>query len=197
MKRVYTLFAGLLIMLGGGCATELHHPAESSQAVLRLGGNVDLIRLDKEPRFPTSLGFSRDPRVELDPGPHVLVLRYSAIQDIDGDDHVKFTSNPVTVEIKARGGDVFQVRHDGPDDISRPEEIDRNVPIEVVQVQSGTGPAGVLDDPAKPGVPEDAESSVPSVANAEVLRPLEQLKEYWKLASPEEQAEFMKWIIRK
>jgi len=189
---ILTALSALLL----GCATTPPLPIDSNKAVLRLGDEIDVISLDGEYIPSLAFGFKRNPQIEIDPGKHMIELRYSAMQKTGTDDFVKFKSNPVTFNLIARGGDIFEVLHEGPDDISFPEKLNRNVPIRVVKIQTGTGPdiSPVQNIPPVIHHVEQSES-LPKINEKDMQPQLEQLKQLWRQMSTKERKEFMQWVI--
>ncbi|MEM7396783.1 MAG: DUF2057 family protein [Verrucomicrobiota bacterium] len=194
-----------------GCTTLSPKTAAPNKALLILGPSIDLVSVDGERKNLESAGLSRNPSVQIEPGPHTLKLRFSALQDVDDENFVKFQSNPVTVQLEARGGDVFLVEHDGPEDISQPDRLSRDVPIRVLKTRSGTGPTSapapkkpvvqsVVDatpkpvtvvDPTPPAKPVVADGAAKPAADG--VQPLQMLQHWWKQASPNERTSFLIW----
>jgi len=193
------LFFGAILpvfILISGCATIPPLPVESNVAILKLGGETDIVSIDGQYMSGMSFGLKRDPQIELSPGQHTIVLRYSAIQKTGLDDFVKFKSNPVTFHLEARGGDVFEVLHEGPDDISQPDTLDKNVPIQIIQVQTGTGSVTPKSPEPKTVIQHVVRSEpIPDAEKSNAQPRLDQLKQQWQQATTQERKEFMQWVI--
>ena len=201
--RVYLSL--LLVLAASGCATSdpvqvlYDGPARPREAVvtLKVDRMIDVISIDGRRPKPMGLRPSSDHYAfQLQPRPHTVVARYSAIYDVTDEDYIAFKSDSLSLRFVGEAGKSYRLRFDeeavrGP---TPPQDTHVDLWIEAMPDETGTAPR--VSEIAK--VPEPAHAveqlHAPAVHPDVRVTPLKNLKAWWRTASEEERTSFRRWI---
>ena len=226
-----TGFSLLAVLLLGGCSSIMTYrtfdqPRSPDQiAVLWIPINLEPLEVDGQKTGPHFIPVSDRYKIELLPGAHTFVARYSGLAGGPSSEQEEMiNSPPVTVALEAAQGHTYRLTYARADIdlmfakqltniIIRVEDITAN-PALVKQLNRGwqtrnviihepTGKATVATTPKLVTSPTPA-SSTAAPLPAQVSAPttisdpavLEQLKHWWRQADAAERGEFLKWTVQ-
>lgn len=135
------------------------------------------------------------------PGHHTLELQYYEMFDTGIDDHESIRSDTVPVTFDGVAGQRYRLTHPPQETPDAAKEFARNPRFEIQRVDpadTSTGDAGSAVQSSPRAVsgkkPSDKTSKTGNTSGSDRLDPLEQLKMYWRKATPEERAAFLQYI---
>lgn len=228
MRFDFALTACALLALVGGCASDRalvlydDTPAQQrGQASLLVPPMLDVVAVDDRPvRVRAFQAVPRERLVFVQPGPHQLTARYSAMVDVDASRRERFTSRPVRLSFDAVAGEAYRLEYDDPwtePGADRPES--RDVAIRLVPTAGGAAgkpspkPSRAADteaplEPSTPSTPaivtpatrpvaaDTAPATAPTASDqpATSINPLSMLQYWWGQASEANRQEFLRGI---
>lgn len=190
-SRVPAWWLSAAMLLYAGCtsvSTVRHYagPERDPKEVARLivPQVVDLLTIDGEKaRLPGFHFLPRDRVVELLPGPHEVVARYSVILNLENDDHEVYVAEPVVLTFDGAAGMTYALHYGPTGPLPAPGE-----PFEV--------PIWLEQDDGLPVPPLEEEFAAPVMPTAADtgISPLRMLRHWWMEASPADRAAFEAWL---
>jgi uncharacterized protein YccT (UPF0319 family) len=186
---------GFIALLAAGCSsTSVHQMYEgpkrptSETATLIVPFTIDLLELDGE-KFESSplLSSAKETRLELLPGEHVVVARYSSpYEEPQRAERPAWKTSPQQFTFNAEAGKIYRFDVDLPGTRGADGTTIRDATIQIVMDASDRSvpPTAVAQAQVPP--PEPKKKSKDSQA-------LKNLKKAWFDATEEEQEQFLKW----
>lgn len=224
-------FSILAVLLFAGCSSittyrTFDQPRTPDQiAVLWIPINLEPLEVDGHKTGPHFIPVSDRYKIELLPGAHAFVVRYSGLAGGPSSEQEEMINSlPVAIALEAVQGHTYRLAYARSDvDLMfagqltniavRVEDITAN-PALVKQLNSGWQTRNVvIHEPIRPApaatAPKPTTSPMPASSAASPLSaqasasttvgdsaPLEQLKHWWRQADETERGEFLKWTVR-
>ncbi len=218
MRLPKTGFSLLAVLLFAGCSSIMTYrtfdpPRPADQvAALWIPINLEPLSVDGQKTGPHFIPVSDRYKIELLPGAHTFVVRYSGLAGGPSfEQEEMFNSPPVTVKLEAVQGHTYRLTCARADidllfakqatNIAiQVEDITAN-PALVKQLNHGVHTRSVvIREPAAEAAPAAAHpgtvaAPAPAAANSDPAA-LDQLKHWWRQADETERGEFLKWTVQ-
>jgi uncharacterized protein YccT (UPF0319 family) len=169
-------------------------------AVLTVPPLVDVLAVDGTGVTARRYGpLSRDQELHLSPGAHVVTARYSAVYDIDHDDHHVVYSEPVQLRFQAEEGGAYRLVCEEGRPIPGTDRIEAEFRVVAntsrAAATNGSSPESRAPPVRHPSPPAEAprDSGQRDLAEPAVAA-LDLLKVWWLRASREERQAFLDWV---
>ena len=224
-------FSLLAVLLFEGCSSITTYrtfdpPRSPDQvAVLWIPINLEPLDVDGQKAGPHFIPVSDRYKIELLPGAHTFVVRYSGLAGGPSSEQEEMiNSPPVTLAIAAARGHTYRLTYAradidllfakqltniavGVEDITADpalvKQLNRGWQTRNVIIHAPTGQAASANAPkpvASPTPASPTASPLPTQASAPTTASdpavLEQLKHWWRQADETERGEFLKWTVR-
>ena len=231
MKLHKTGFSLLAVLLLEGCSSIMtyrtfDHPRSPDQiAVLWIPINLESLDVDGQTAGPHFIPVSDRYKIELLPGAHTFVVRYSGLAGGPSSEQEEMiNSPPVTVALEAALGHTYRLTYARADiDLMfakqltnitvRVEDITANPALVkqlnrgwqtrnvIIHAPTGKAASATASKPVAAPTPASLTASpLPTQASAPATASdpavLEQLKHWWRQADETERGDFLKWTVQ-
>jgi uncharacterized protein YccT (UPF0319 family) len=203
-----SLLAAAALLFAGACATTRTYdfgnvatlqPEEI--ASLEVPPELQLFRINQEnvSSIYSYIGGGKT-SIHLPPGDYIVRLRYRDIWPIGADDHDVVQSEPIELAFNAAPGLSYQISYPKPDTYESAKKFAEHPAITVVDVSSRMMVSETVRD-TNSGIRKTENRlrlSPPSaIPTPEAKGDMKSMQDWWEKASPEERAEFQRWIWQK
>lgn len=210
--KVFILLIAISILLLTACkSTPIHQAYEgapkskSEVATFVVPANFNLLAIDG---VKYSQPVLRDgATVNVLPGSHQFIIEYQDFWNIDGDNHEKVTSNPLSVTFAAKAGDQYSINTTPLETVEQARAFAEKPGISVVDTASkqsvsveikynlyGGGLFSALFGPSNPKSAPHLDGSAKTKAPNNDGKALEMLKYWWETADEKQQSSFRQWL---
>jgi len=207
MKKPYVLLicAAVNLLSLSGCQNkkniQVYDPAETrldEVATVRVPPDIALVSVDDREvsdGFDSFIGGEKV--VQLAPGEHVMVVRYSELWDFNDENYEKFRSEKVSLNFNVEAGGVYFVAHPELSNIKEAAKFEKNPDIWIEQDDVPSGASTTTHNKRTDAEQADTDTVVKNVSDKTDEGTPEKddsLKKDWDSMTDQEKEAFRKWL---